>query len=174
MISLALNLSSNPFASYEIMFWLLGSFKDRSLVHAALMAPLALLGSVLLLSTARALDALTLGEDSARGLGVDMKRLRLVVIAGVALTTAAVTSVAGAIGFVGLVAPHLVRPFTNRLPGNVLLPSAFGGAVLLTFADAATRLLPTTIELNVGVVTALIGAPFFLWIVSRPRKEMYW
>ena len=171
LISLALNLSRNPFASYEISFWLLGSLKDRSMNHVVLVAPLMLAGWLAMALSARALDALSLGEEAAHSLGVDMKRLRILVIAGVALATGAATAVTGMIGFVGLVVPHLGRPFTTQLPSAVLLPSALGGAALLTAADIFTRLLVTNVELNVGVVTALIGAPFFFWLVFRSRWE---
>ncbi len=173
LTALALNLSPNPFAAYEIIFWLLGSLADRSLLHASAALPLIGLGAVLLFASARALDALALGEETAESLGIDMRRTRLAVIAGVALCVGAGVAVAGAIGFVGLVTPHLVRPLTNRLPGATLLPSALAGAALLTLADTAVRLLPTGRELNVGVATALIGAPFFLWLVTRSRREAW-
>ncbi len=171
LISLALNLSRNPFAAYEISFWLLGSLKDRSMAHVYMVAPLMLAGFGLMALAARALDALSLGEEAAHSLGVDLKRLRLLVIGGVALATGAATAVTGMIGFIGLVVPHLVRPFTRGLPSAVLLPSALGGAALLLAADSFTRLVTTNVELNVGVVTALIGAPFFFWLVFRTEGE---
>ncbi|MGB3500390.1 MAG: iron ABC transporter permease [Mesorhizobium sp.] len=173
LTSLALNLSPNPFASYEIIFWLLGSLKDRSLVHVWVALPLIAAGLVLLLLSARALDALTLGEESASSLGIDMRRTRLLVVGGVALCVGASTAVAGAIGFVGLIVPHLLRPLTNRMPGSLLLPSALGGAALLLAADIAARVVIPARELNVGVLTALIGAPFFLWLVARSRREAF-
>ena len=171
LISLALNLSRNPFAAYEISFWLLGSLKDRSMNHVYMVLPLMAAGWTLMALSARALDALSLGEEAAQGMGVNLRRLRLLVIAGVALATGAATAVTGMIGFIGLVVPHLVRPFTSGLPSAVLLPSALGGAALLTAADVFTRLLVTNVELNVGVVTALIGAPFFFWLVFRSQWE---
>ena len=173
LTSLVLNLSPNPFASYEIIFWLLGSLKDRSMDHIWLAMPLMLAGWVCLWASARALDALTLGEEGAAGLGINMKRARLLVIGGVALSVGAATAVSGAIGFVGLVVPHLLRPLTDRLPGSLLLPSGIGGAALLTAADIAARSAIIDRELNVGVVTALIGAPFFLWLVLRSRREVF-
>lgn len=171
LTSLVLNLSPNPFAAYEIIFWLLGSLKDRSLVHAAIALPLIGLGSVLLFATARALDALSLGEESAASLGVSVPRTRILIVTGVALSVGATAAIAGSIGFIGLVVPHLIRPLTSRLPGSLLLPSALGGASLLLAADIAVRLVIPGRELNVGVFTALIGAPFFLWLVMASRRE---
>jgi iron complex transport system permease protein len=173
LTSLALNLSPNPFASYEIIFWLLGSLKDRSMTHVWIALPLIALGILVLSVSLRALDALTLGEETAASLGVNMRLTRLLVIAGVALSVGAATAVAGAIGFVGLVVPHLVRPLTDRMPGSVFLPSALGGAALLLAADVASRVAIPSRELNVGVLTALIGAPFFLWLVMRSRREAF-
>lgn len=173
LTALALNLSPNPFAAYEIIFWLLGSLADRSLSHVVAALPLIAVGAALLFASARALDALALGEETAESLGVNLSRARIALVLGVALSVGASVAVAGAIGFVGLVVPHLVRPFTDRLPGSTLLPSALGGAALLAAADVAVRLVVTGRELNVGVATALIGAPFFLWLVTRSRREAW-
>lgn len=173
LTSLALNLSPNPFASYEIIFWLLGSLKDRSMIHVWIALPLMLAGWAMLFASARALDALTLGEESASSLGIGMGRTRLLVVGGVALCVGAATAVAGAIGFVGLVIPHLVRPLTDRMPGSLILPAGLGGAALLLAADVACRVAIPARELNVGVLTALIGAPFFLWLVARARREAF-
>lgn len=173
LTSLVLNLSPNPYASYEIIFWLLGSVKDRTMDHVWLALPLMVAGWACLWSARRALDALSLGEEGAAGLGINMARARLLVIAGVALAVGAATAVTGAIGFIGLIVPHLLRPLTDRLPGNLLLPSGLGGAALLVGADIVARTSIIERELNVGVVTALIGAPFFLWLVVRSRREMF-
>lgn len=173
LTSLALNLSPNPFASYEIIFWLLGSLKDRSMVHVVIALPLMAAGAALLFASSRALDALTLGEESAASLGIDLRLARLFVVGGVALMVGAATAVAGAIGFVGLVMPHLVRPLTDRMPGSLILPAGLGGAALLLAADVAVRVAIPARELNVGVLTALIGAPFFLWLVARTRREAF-
>lgn len=171
LTSLALNLSPNPFASYEIIFWLLGSIKDRSMVHVWLSLPLMAAGWALILSSSRALDALTFGEATAASLGTNLPRARLSIVCGVALAVGAGTAVTGAIGFIGLVVPHLIRPLTDRMPSSLLIPSGLGGAALLTGADIAARLVVPARELNVGVLTALIGAPFFLWLVVRSRRE---
>lgn len=168
-IALALNLSPNPFAAMEITIWLMGSLEDRSLQHVALALPCIAAGLMLLGWDARGLDALTLGEDAARSMGVDLKRLRMRLLVGTALGVGGAVAVSGAIGFVGLIVPHLVRPLTDRSPSAVLWPSAIGGAALLTLADVAVRLLPTTSELRLGVVTALLGVPVFLWLLRRER-----
>jgi iron complex transport system permease protein len=171
LTTLALNLSPNPFAAVEMVFWMLGSLNDRSLVHVWIAAPLILVGLALLLTLGRDLDALALGEDTAASLGVNLHRLRLKVVAGTALAVGAATAVAGTIGFVGLVVPHLLRPYVGAEPGRLLAASALGGAVLVLTADVGLRLLSPVGDLRLGVLTALIGAPFFLWLVIRTRAE---
>jgi iron complex transport system permease protein len=168
-VSLALNLAPNPFAVSEIAFWLLGSLSDRSTQHVVLAAPLILAGAALILLQARALDGLALGEDAARSLGFDLDRVRSIIAAGVAIGVGAAVAVSGSIGFVGLVAPYLIRPFTDQRPSRSLAPAAFAGAVLLGLADILVRLIPTSAELRLGVVTALIGAPVFIGILLRPN-----
>ena len=172
LTSLALNLTPNPFASVEIMVWLMGSLTDRSLIHVYLAAPLILVGIAMLLTTARDLEALSLGEDAAHNLGVDPSGLRFKVVAGTALAVGAATAVAGGIGFVGLMVPHLLRAFVGESPGRLLLPSLFSGAALVLFADVALRFAAPQGDLRLGVLTALIGAPFFLWLVVKKRKEL--
>jgi iron complex transport system permease protein len=169
-ISLALNLAPNPYAAYEIMTWLMGSLSDRSWADVILVSPFILLGSVLLLMSRRALDALALGEVQARSLGINLRNLYALAIFGTALSAGASTAVTGAIGFIGLVAPHLVRPLVGYHPSRVLLPAALMGALLLLMADVATRLIPSGGELKVGVLTTLIGTPFFFWLVVRLRR----
>jgi iron complex transport system permease protein len=172
LISLALNLSQNPFASVEMVFWMMGSLADRSLTQVWLSAPLMLAGIGLLLIVSRALDALTLGEDAARSLGVDLGRARLAVVAGTALSVGAATAVTGIIGFVGLIVPHALRPLAHHRPGLLLPASLLGGAIMLLLADVALRLLQPWMDLRIGVLTALIGAPFFVWLVLRTRAEL--
>ena len=169
--SLAINLSPNPFAVTEIVFWLMGSFEDRTLRHVLMALPFMTLGSGLILLCGRGYRALTLGEDAAVSLGVNLGRLRLFTVAGVALGVGAAVSVSGAIGFVGLVAPHFVRRFVASDPQRTLLPSAAAGAILLTAADVLVRLVPATSEIRIGVVTALLGVPMFLWIISRQVRQ---
>jgi iron complex transport system permease protein len=172
LISLALNLSQNPFASVEMVFWLMGSLADRSLTQVWLAAPLVLAGAGALLLQGRALDALSLGEDAAHSLGVDLARTRAAVVAGTALAVGTATAVTGIIGFVGLLVPHVLRPLAGHRPGLLLPASALGGALFLLLADTGLRLVQTWVELRIGVLTALIGAPFFVWLVLRTRSEL--
>ncbi|HWW57561.1 MAG TPA: iron ABC transporter permease [Sphingopyxis sp.] len=168
--SLALNLSPNPFAAMEIMTWLLGSLENRSFDHVWLALPCIAIGTAMLLWNGRALDALTLGEDAAQALGIDLRRMRLRLLVGTAIGVGGAVAVAGAIGFVGLIVPHLIRPLTDRSPSAILLPSAIGGAALLTLADLGVRIIPTTNELKLGVVTAFLGVPVFLIHLMRERR----
>lgn len=172
LISLALILSQNPFASVEIVYWLMGSLADRSLTQVWLSAPLMLIGMAGLLIVGRALDALTLGEDAAATLGIDLKRTRWLIVAGTALSVGAATAVTGVIGFVGLLVPHVLRPFAGHKPGLLLPASALAGAIFLLVADTALRLVQPWMELRIGVLTALIGAPFFVWLVLKTRAEL--
>jgi iron complex transport system permease protein len=169
-IALALNFAPNPYAAYEIMSWLLGSLADKSWTQVLLVLPFVLVGGALLAMTGRALDALSLGEAQAQSLGVNLARLAALVVAGTALSVGAITSVTGAIGFIGLVAPHLVRPFVGYAPRRVLVPATLAGALLLLCADIAARLVHTNPELRLGVFTSLLGTPFFFWLVVRIRK----
>jgi len=169
LIALCLSLSPNPFASYEIVVWLLGSLADRSFEHVWLAAPFVGAGLALLATTGRGLDALTLGEDVAASLGFDIGRLRARIILGSALAVGAAVAVSGIVGFVGLVVPHLLRPLVGYQPRLLLPASALGGALLTLAADVAVRVLTPTGELKLGVVTALLGAPFFLHLVLRNR-----
>jgi len=169
-IALALNFAPNPYAAYEIMNWLLGSLADKSWNQVWLILPFVLVGCVLLATTGRALDALSLGETQAESLGVNLTRLRIAAIAGTALAVGAATSVTGAIGFIGLVAPHLARPFVGYQPSRILLPATLGGALLLLLADIAARLIHVGPELKLGVFTSLVGTPFFFWLVWKLKR----
>lgn len=171
-VSLALNLAPNPYAAYEIMTWLMGSLADRSWDHVQLAAPFIVAGCVLLLGTGRALDALTLGETQAESLGIHVERARILALVGTALAVGAATAVAGAIGFVGLIAPHIVRPLVGHRPGLILVPAMLSGAILVLIADIATRMLPLQgTQLSLGVFISLIGAPFFLWLVLHVGRR---
>ncbi|HEY0803215.1 MAG TPA: iron ABC transporter permease [Steroidobacteraceae bacterium] len=169
-ISLALNLAPNPYAAYEIMTWLMGSLADRSWVHVFLVTPFILAGGAMLLLTARGLDALALGELQAQSLGINLRRLYFLAVFGTAMAVGASTAVTGIVGFIGLVAPHLVRPLMGHQPSRILLPAALSGALLLLLADVATRLIHIGTEMKLGVLTSLIGTPFFFWLVVRLRK----
>ena len=169
-ISLALNLSPNPFAAMEITTWLLGSLENRSFSHVWVALPCIAIGTALLMIDGRALDALTLGEDNARALGADLRKTRLCLLIGVAIGVGGAVAVSGAIGFVGLIVPHLVRPLTDRSPSAILLPSALAGAALLMLADVGVRLIPTNNELKLGVVTAMMGVPVFIFHLLREKR----
>ena len=170
LISLTLNLAPSPFAALEIAFWLLGSLEDRSFRHVAIAAPFMALCGALLLATRSQLTALSLGEDVARSSGVDLRRLQWLTLIGVAAGVGASVAVAGVIGFIGLVTPHLVRPLVGHDPARVHVPAMLAGADLLLAADCVARLIPTWGEIRIGVLTALIGVPFFLWLVLRGRQ----
>jgi iron complex transport system permease protein len=172
MTSLALNLSPNPFAALEIMFWMLGSLTDRSMTHVWLAAPFILVGWAMLAALGRALDALTLGPETAASMGVDMRRVQFLAVFGTAASVGAATAVTGAIGFVGLVVPHVLRPLVGGRPSRLLLASALGGACVVLTADVLVRLIAPSRDLKLGVLTAIVGAPFFLWLVYRTRRSL--
>jgi iron complex transport system permease protein len=151
--------------------WMLGSVANRSLEDLALSFPFIAVGAGLLLASRRGISALTLGEEAARGVGLDLGRQRLAVIVGAGLATGAAVSIAGTIGFVGIVAPHLVRPLVGHDPGRSLLPSALLAGLILVAADILVRLMPTDSELKLGVVAALIGAPVFVWIAAGRKSR---
>jgi iron complex transport system permease protein len=170
--ALMMNLSSNPFVVLEIAFWLLGSLEDRSFRHVMLALPFIVAGAVILFSQRHAFRALSLGEETAQSLGVDVGRLRLMVISGVALGVGGAVAVSGSIGFIGLVAPHLMRPLIGHDPARLLVPSALAGSALLLAADIAVRLIPSTSDIKVGVLTSIIGVPFFLYLIMRERRAL--
>lgn len=172
LTALALNLAPTPFAALEIMFWLMGSLADRSYDHVWLSLPFMVIGWGLLLILGQPLDALTLGEETAQSLGFDLGRVRKLMVIGIALSIGAATAVAGTIGFVGLVVPHILRRWVGHKPSTLLFASALGGACLTLTADVAVRVLSTGQELKLGVLTALIGAPFFLSLILKAQKEL--
>ena len=172
LTGLLMNMAPNPWALSEIAYWLMGSLKDASWNEVRFATPLIATGIALLFLTARGLDALSLGEETARSLGVELGVLRMFVIGGTALAVGGGVAVSGAIGFVGLVVPHLLRPFVDHQPAALILPSALGGALLIVAADMATRLLSGPgMPLYLGVLTALLGAPFFLWLVRATQRR---
>lgn len=170
MATLVLNLSPNPFAAMEILFWMLGSLNDRSMTHVWLAGPFMLAGWVMLASLGRSLDTLTLGSDAAATMGVNVSRLQTFAVVGTAASVGAAVSVSGAIGFIGLVVPHILRPLVGSVPSRLLPVSALGGAAVLLTADVLVRVIAPGRDLKIGVLTALIGAPFFLWLVHRTRR----
>ena len=170
--ALVMNLAGNPFLALEIAFWLLGSLEDRSFQHVMLALPFIIAGAAILLSQRSAFRALTLGEETAQSLGVNVNRLRLFVILGVALSVGGAVAVTGTIGFIGLVAPHLMRPLIGHDPARLLLPSALAGSAVLLAADIAVRIIPSTSDIKVGVLTSIIGVPFFLYLIMRERRAL--
>ncbi|MBL8657975.1 MAG: iron ABC transporter permease [Altererythrobacter sp.] len=170
LTALAISLAPNAFAIESIVAWLNGALTDRGWREVWIAAPLVLAGLALLRAAGPALDALTLGEAAARSLGVNPTGLLWLLIAGVGWTVGAVTAVAGIIGFVGLIVPHLVRPLTDGRPSRLIVPSALAGALLVLVADSVVRILPLMVELRLGIALSLLGAPFFLWLLLRMRK----
>jgi iron complex transport system permease protein len=172
MTALAISLAPTPFATSQIVTWLMGALTDRSWNDVMLALPLIALGAALLAATGRSLDALTLGEAAARSMGVDPLRVQILVVAGVGLCVGASVAAAGVIGFVGLMVPHLVRPFAGHRPSAILLPSAIGGALLLVLADSLVRAAPTVSELRLGIAMSMLGGPFFLMLLLRMRRQL--
>jgi iron complex transport system permease protein len=170
MISMVLNVAANPFAMSEIVYWLLGSLANRSMEDVAIAAPFMALGSAIVLTSGRYLNALSLGEDTAASLGFNGERWRWLVVGGVACAVGAAVSVSGNIGFVGLVVPHLLRPLVGHEPRRLLWVSALGGAILLVLADMLVQGISGRVELKLGVITALIGGPFFLYLIVKTRS----
>ncbi len=170
LTSLALNLAPSPYAAHQIVFWLLGSLADRSFEHVRVALPFMVVGWVLLLRLGRALDALSIGEEAAHSLGIHLSRLRALLLLGVGLSVGAAVAVSGAIGFIGLVVPHLLRPLVGHRPGALLPASALGGAALTLAADIGVRALSHGVELKLGVLTALVGSPFFLYLLISMRR----
>ena len=170
LTALAINLAPNPFALSDLITWMLGSVANRSAVDLAFAAPFWIAGAVLIALAAPGLRALTLGEMTAETLGADVARTRLLIVTGAALLTGASVAVAGVIGFVGIVAPHLMRPFVRHDPARVIIPGALLGGLILLLADTGLRVAPLDQELRLGVAAALIGAPAFIWIAARSAR----
>ncbi len=171
-ISLAINLAPSPYAVREIALWTLGDLSKVSLVNLWLMLPTTLIGWFMLVGCGQALNALSLGEQTAASMGVNVARLRWRIFLATALAVGAAVATVGAIGFIGLVIPHLLRPLVGYEPRRLLFVSALGGAVMLLLADICVRLIPSQTPLQVGVLTALVGAPFFLYLIVKSRKEL--
>ncbi|RIJ31327.1 FecCD family ABC transporter permease [Henriciella algicola] len=168
-MSLLMNLAPNPFSLSDMINWMLGSVANRSFQEVGLAAPFLILGGGILLFSRRGLSALTLGEEAASGIGLNLRNQRILTVLGAGLATGGSVALAGAIGFVGIVAPHIIRPFVRHDPARSLLPSALLAGLILVLADIGVRLLPTSNELKLGVVAALIGAPAFVWIAIQRR-----
>lgn len=170
-MSMLMNLAPNPFSLSDLINWMLGSVANRSFADIGFAAPFLLAGLAILLLNRRGLSALTLGEEAAQGVGLDIRKQRIAVVLGAGLLSGAAVSIAGAIGFVGIIAPHVVRPWVRYDPARTLLPAGLFAGIILVLADIAVRLAPTTNELKLGVVAALIGAPAFVWIAASRRAQ---
>lgn len=168
-MSLLMNLAPTPFTLSDMINWMLGSVTNRSFREIAYAAPFLAAGAAVLLVSRRGLSALTLGEEAASGVGLNLRKQRILTVLGAGLATGGSVALAGAIGFVGIVAPHLVRPLVNHDPARSLIPSALLAGLIVVLADIGVRVLPTTNELKLGVVAALVGAPAFVWIAMRRR-----
>ncbi len=169
MMSLLMNLAPNPFSLSDMVNWMLGSVANRSFDDLLFSAPFLAGGCAILFASRRGLSALTLGDEAAGGIGLDLRRQRVLVVLGAGLATGGAVSLAGAIGFVGIIAPHIVRPWVDHDPARSLLPSAILAGLILVVADIGVRLMPTANELKLGVVAALVGAPAFVWIAMHRR-----
>jgi iron complex transport system permease protein len=168
-MSLLMNLAPNPFSLSDMINWMLGSVANRSFREIGLVSPFLIAGTAILLFSRRGLSALTLGEEAATGIGLNLRNQRVLTVLGAGLVTGGSVALAGAIGFVGIVAPHIIRPFVRHDPARSLVPSALLAGLILVIADIGVRVLPTPNELKLGVVAALIGAPAFVWIAIQRR-----
>ncbi len=173
LMTLTLTLSHNPYASLEIIFWLLGSFAHHSLEQAALVIPLSIVGWVVLWRLRFVLDTLSLGEEVAIVLGASPKKMYSILILGMALSIGPLVSLVGVVGFIGLLVPHMIRPFVNHKPSDLLLPSALGGGIMALTADILVRLASNHMDLKVGVLTSLMGTPFFLYLLLKQSRGSY-
>ena len=164
-----ISIAPNPFAASEIISWLMGALTDRVMDDAIKAMPLVALGAALMFTTGRALDALTIGEDGARSIGVNLARLQWIIVLGVGLSVGASVAVSGVVGFVGLIVPHVIRSIYGEQPSAILLPSALGGAILTLTAESLVRLIPGPTEIRLGIAMAVLGAPFFFLLLWKQR-----
>jgi iron complex transport system permease protein len=169
-----ISIAPNPFATAEILGWMMGALTDRSLEDVVRALPFMAAGCAVLGVTGRSLDLLSLGEETARSLGVRTGRLQAWIALGTGLAVGSAVAVSGVVGFVGLIVPHLVRPLVGQRPSDVLLPSALGGAALVLFADSLVRLAPGAVEIRLGIAMALLGTPFFFALLLRFRRSHAW
>ena len=172
LVALIISLAPNPFAVAEIMSWLMGALTDRGWSDVAFAMPLMVVGCGLLALTGRSLDGLSLGQETAQTLGINLQRLQWLIILGLGFGVGASVAVTGVVGFVGLIVPHVMRRWVGERPSALLLPSALGGAALVLGADTLVRLSPGAGEVRLGVAMALIGAPFFLLLLLRNKGRL--
>jgi len=171
-VSLVMNLAESPMSVRDMIMWMLGSLENRTTTDLFLALPFILFGWIMMINVGQGLNALSVGEDTAQSMGINLSMLKFRVVIGSAISVGAAVSVCGSIGFVGLVVPHMVRRLITKEPGDILFPSALMGGLLLTLADMLTRLPMPGATLQLGVVTSLIGAPIFLYIIYKTRKGM--
>jgi len=171
-VSLVMNLAESPMSVRDMIMWMLGSLENRTTTDLFLALPFILFGWIMMINVGQGLNALSVGEDTAQSMGINLSMLKFRVVIGSAISVGAAVSVCGSIGFVGLVVPHMVRRLITKEPGDILIPSALMGGLLLTLADMLTRLPMPGATLQLGVVTSLIGAPIFLYIIYKTRKGM--
>ncbi len=171
-ISLVMNMADNPMSIRDMIMWMLGSLENRTVTDLLLAVPFIIIGWLMMINIGQGLNALSVGEDTAQTMGIDIKSLKLRVVVGSAISVGAAVAVCGSIGFVGLVVPHMVRALITNEPGRILIPSALLGGLLLTLADVVTRMPILSTDLRLGVVTSLIGAPAFLYIIYKTRRTM--
>jgi len=166
-----LTFVADPQAREQIVFWQLGSLNGATWEAVSAVTPLAAIGLVMAGSVAGRLDLLALGEGPARHLGVHVERLRLLVVVAVALLVGAAVAFTGIVGFVGLVVPHVIRMLAGPAHRLLLVASALGGALVLVSADLLARTAVENAELPLGMLTALVGGPFFFWLLRRTRAR---
>lgn len=171
-ISLVMNMAESPMSVRDMIMWMLGSLENRTTTDLLLALPFILFGWIMMINIGQGLNALSIGEDTAQSMGINISMLKLRVVIGSAISVGAAVAACGSIGFIGLVVPHMVRGLITTEPGGIILPSALMGGLLLTLADLMTRLPMPGAPLQLGVVTSLIGAPAFLYIVYKTRKNM--
>ncbi|MFA5679557.1 MAG: iron ABC transporter permease [Pseudomonas sp.] len=170
-LATVLNFAPNPYAMQELVFWLLGSVSERGLEHLWLLLPALVIGGALIISQRRLLSGLSLGDQVARSMGLNYRYGSIMLVLGASILVGSSVAVAGSIGFVGLLVPHLLRPLVRHRPDRLLIPAALAGAILVCVADIGVRLLPAGRELKLGVLTSLLGAPLFIWLVWKERKR---
>jgi len=158
----------------QVIFWLMGGFSGRTWAHVGLAAPYVAAGYVIARLLARDLNLMAMGDETARSLGVPVGRSRTLLIVAGSLMAAAAVAVSGLIGFVGLVVPHLMRLLTGPDHGRLLPAAALAGGITLLLADGLARSIAAPAEIPVGIVTAALGAPFFLYLLRRHRKRTFW
>ncbi len=171
LMALTFNLSPSPVTTSEMLSWMMGSVQNRSWFDVLICFAGLVVVSGLSLRLGKGLRFLTLGEETARSMGIDMTRLTQVIVIGSSLLAGLSVSVAGVIGFVGLAAPHFVRAFGIKDPYTLIWPSALTGGLMVLVSDGLIRLLPPTADVHLGVLTSLVGAPLFAVLAYKSARS---